>query len=139
MFDIDYFQSVLNASQTVGSEMGHQLYCLQTLMLNMHEARMNTPADTEDPVITRIHNCFLSMTSSLFNEFNLFKRIKIMKYKVLWCMLSVGLSISLSICLSLSLSICLSGSCRQDRDQTASLGIIQFGTHDYHDERRKPY
>ncbi|XP_048781114.1 engulfment and cell motility protein 1-like isoform X3 [Ostrea edulis] len=46
-------QSVLNASQTVGSEMGHQLYCLQTLMLNMHEARMNTPADAEDPNVLK--------------------------------------------------------------------------------------
>lgn len=30
--------------------MGHQLYCLQTLMLNMYETRMNTPADPDDPV-----------------------------------------------------------------------------------------
>lgn len=41
---------MLNTSRTIGSEMGHQLYCLQTLMLNMYETRMNTPADPDDPV-----------------------------------------------------------------------------------------
>ncbi|XP_061162842.1 engulfment and cell motility protein 1-like isoform X2 [Saccostrea echinata] len=45
--------SVLNGSRTIGSEMGHQLYCLQTLMLNMHEARMNTPADPDDPNVQK--------------------------------------------------------------------------------------
>ncbi|XP_062571542.1 engulfment and cell motility protein 1-like isoform X3 [Saccostrea cucullata] len=46
-------QSVLNGSRSIGSEMGHQLYCLQTLMLNMHEARMNTPADPDDPNVQK--------------------------------------------------------------------------------------
>ncbi|XP_078337383.1 engulfment and cell motility protein 2-like isoform X3 [Crassostrea virginica] len=46
-------QSVLNASRSIGSEMGHQLYCLQTLMLNMYETRMNTPADPDDATVQK--------------------------------------------------------------------------------------
>lgn len=45
--------NVLTTSRTIGSEMGHQLYCLQTLMLNMYETRMNTPADPDDPNVQK--------------------------------------------------------------------------------------
>ncbi|KAK3086881.1 hypothetical protein FSP39_024837 [Pinctada imbricata] len=45
--------SVLSGSRSVGTEMGHQLYCLQTLMLNMHETKMNSPVNPHDTSVQK--------------------------------------------------------------------------------------
>lgn len=42
-------QSVFSGK--VGSEMAHQLYKLQTLLLNMYEEKMLTPADPHSQVL----------------------------------------------------------------------------------------
>jgi hypothetical protein len=45
----------------LGSEMAHQLYKLQTLLLNMYEEKMLTPADPNSAVkINYISTCKMS-------------------------------------------------------------------------------
>nr|XP_034337999.1 engulfment and cell motility protein 2 isoform X4 [Crassostrea gigas] len=61
-------QNVLNTSRTIGSEMGHQLYCLQTLMLNMYETRMNTPADPDDPNVQKQIDSLTKICFDVDNE-----------------------------------------------------------------------
>ena len=43
-----YFQGILNTSQTIGPDMGHQLYIYQRLMLNMYEGRMKAGVNVND-------------------------------------------------------------------------------------------
>jgi len=53
------FQSVFGGK--LGSEMAYQLYKLQTLLLNMYEQKMLTPADPHSPVkINYISTCTMS-------------------------------------------------------------------------------
>ena len=54
-FDIFILQSVLGGTRSMGTEMAHQLYCLQTLLLNTHETKMNAPVDPNDPVSVGIY------------------------------------------------------------------------------------
>ncbi|ESO83042.1 hypothetical protein LOTGIDRAFT_222972 [Lottia gigantea] len=45
---------IRSVGSQMGQEMAHQLYVLQTLLLNLHEEKMNTPVDSHDQV-TRQH------------------------------------------------------------------------------------
>lgn len=67
-FDRLQLWNVLTTSRTIGSEMGHQLYCLQTLMLNMYETRMNTPADPDDPNVQKQIDSLTKICFDVDNE-----------------------------------------------------------------------
>ncbi|XP_071092099.1 engulfment and cell motility protein 1-like [Haliotis cracherodii] len=44
---------VIRGMQQVGTEMAHQLYVLQVLLLNLHEDRKKTPANSHDQTVLR--------------------------------------------------------------------------------------
>lgn len=60
--------AISNATQPIGSEMGHQLYKLQRLMLNMYEERMNTGVNMSDTVqVTHINKIIEDLRKVAFD------------------------------------------------------------------------
>ncbi|KAL5021432.1 hypothetical protein ScPMuIL_000587 [Solemya velum] len=49
----EIINNILSGSKKIGTKMGYQLYVFQTLMMNMHEVRMNTPADPHDVTVLK--------------------------------------------------------------------------------------
>lgn len=63
------FQNIIHSSTSVGDEMTHYLYVLQTLRLNLLEHRMRTPLDSYSQV------CFLFHVRSSLNPSFIFERL----------------------------------------------------------------
>lgn len=65
------FQNIIHSSTSVGDEMTHYLYVLQTLRLNLLEHRMRTPLDSYSQVCFLFHVCSLFNPSFISDSLNL--------------------------------------------------------------------